>query len=244
MEDENGLITNQDVESAIAEPEHMVPQSKVNELIGLAKAKAYEKARAELQAQPMQNQNLNMPIDAQAQSPQGVGGMPPEIDSRVQQIIDERIEAEQARQEEMRAEQERGKYEDYVKGVALTYLDKMSKGKEMHEDFEAIMSDFDASENKELVFLASELEDPASVLYELNKNQPMNLLAITQAAKYTPKLAKRMLDSLQESIKSNKQAVSEHVSAKPPLSQIKPSSAAGADGGQRTIQDYKKIYRG
>lgn len=204
--------------------EKLLTQEQVNAIIGREKAAAAEKARREIEAQyqaQMQTQTNGQ------QAPQSMGGMAtPNMDEIYQQV--------EAR---LRENAQRQAYEDQIRKVADTYLDKMATGAELFEDFNTVMQDFDPAKFPSVVYLVSEMENVPQVMYEL-ANNPLKLASINHLAMTDERQAKRALQKLSQSISHNEIAKEEYVATNPPLSKLKPSST-GADKGMSTLQDFK-----
>jgi hypothetical protein len=56
---------------------------------------------------------------------------------------------------------------------------------------------------------------------------------------HSPKMAKKEMEKLSQSIVKNQQAVQGNVSPREPLPRLKSSSSVGADTGEMTLRDYK-----
>ncbi|RKZ70518.1 MAG: hypothetical protein DRQ48_00820 [Gammaproteobacteria bacterium] len=254
---DDAITTEPDIsDEADEKPEKMVPQSKVNALIGQAKKNAAEKARQQVmneieqqkaqvfeQAQAQeQMQQAQAAQSAQTAQPAQAAQAPQPTEQEMYESIRQRLMADA---EAQRAEQEQQQYTAQATEVARTYMEKMGKGNDKFEDFESVMSGFNPSEFKEIVWLASDLDDTASVMYELAKN-PEKLAIMSTLAQKSPEYAKKQLGELQTSIQSNQQALeqAQQSGVQEPLSRIKPSSASGADGQARTVRDFKSMFKG
>ncbi len=219
------------VETAPAAPaEKLLTQEQVNALVGREKAAAADKARREVQAQyqAQMQQAQQAQQGQQAQQAQGMGGMAGANMDEIYQQVESRL----------RENAQRQAYEDQIRRVADTYLDKMASGPEMFEDFNNVMQDFDPSRFPSVVYLVSEMENVPQIMYEL-ANNPMKLASIHSLAQTDEKQAKRALQKLSQSISQNESAKEEYVSTNAPLSKLKPSSVS-ANKDSYTLQDFKK----
>lgn len=226
---------NPEPEPAVEE-EPMLPQSKVNEIVGRAKQAAYEKAKREA----MQELEANAQAQLEAQRPeQQMAGQPAyDIDAMTQQIRERLIrEAEEQRQRE-----ESERYALEMNRIANDYYTKMGKGSELYDDFAEVTKDLNPASFKHLVILAADMDNTAEIMYELSQN-PIKMLEIDTLAERDPNLAKRELVRLNKSIDANREALSNNRAASEPLSRMKPSSAASADGGAMSLRDFKAKYR-
>ena len=179
-----------------APPEKMLTQSEVNALVGRTRMEATERAKRQAEAEyqkkleEMQAMEQRHPEDKQ------------EIDQeRLYQEIQERLNQEFA-QKQFQAEMSR---------IADSYTGKMSEGAQKYEDFEKVMSDFDASDFPQLVYLVADLDNAADIMYELSKN-PSKLATIDYLARQAPKKAQAELSNIGKSIAANQQAKEEAAS--------------------------------
>lgn len=199
--------------------------------VARAAATAAEKAKAEAEAKYAAELEQ---LRSQAQS---VGGMqqqdPEDIARKIEQKILESFEARQQQAEEDRRMQE-------MQNIADSYYTKLDKGRELFEDFDSVMSDFDPVAFPEIVALVANMDNTAQVMYELTKN-PNKLVMISGLAKQSPKMAQAQLARLSSSISANEMAQAAEGSAQPPLNHEKSSVRAGADNGVKTVSDYKSM---
>jgi hypothetical protein len=143
--------------------EPLLPQSKVNQLIGRIKTDAYEKGRREaLSTQPRADGMVNLtPEEIQRQ-----------IDERVNHKLSER------EQEQQRLQQEQQRLQ-----VAQGFLQKLSPGEQKYSDFTTMVSptflENFARTATPVFHMVNALDNTADVMYELAKNpekaiQPRN----------------------------------------------------------------------
>lgn len=214
---------------ASPETQKMLSVEKVNEIVKREKAAALEKGRREAAeqyqsmagnaAQPSQGAQPNLNVD--------------EIYNQIRQKFMEDAQREQE-------EKQQAAYQEEVKNVASSYYSKMNMGKSLYEDFEAVTSDFDPAAFPQLTFLIAGMENTPDIVYELAKN-PQKLATIDLLANRDPKVAKKQLQKLAESINANKEALAKNPEISAPLSQLRPSPTAGVDSGKMGIRDYKKL---
>ena len=222
-------------ESKESHPEKMLTASQVNVLIQKAKRKGEQKMQEQLEAarQEIEQLKAQQPQQQQAQvmqqqQPQGVDVNA--LQQHVMQGIQQQMQEEQKRREQEQIEQE-------VNQVAQQYFGKMAQGKDLHEDFEAITADFNPAEFPELVFMANQLDNTASVIYEIRKN-PGKLADLVTLMGKSPSMAKTMLGNISDSIKRNDEAKRNLQEAQDPLNRLKPSPV-GTDSGTKSVRDYK-----
>lgn len=219
-----------DVESSPV-PEKMLTASQVNELVKRAKRKGEQKMQEQLDAARKQIEELQ----AQAQGAAPQQGIPQNgITPEQQAQIAEQVQKVLQQQEEQRMKEQ---LEQEVNQVAQQYLGKMAQGKDMFDDFEAVTADFDPREFPQLVFLATQMDNTAAIIYELKKN-PSKLADILTWIDKSPSMARSELGKLSKSIQDNENAKRTLQEAPDPLSRLKPSPV-GTDGGTKTVRDYK-----
>ncbi len=225
---DNDGMTNSPVADVPAEApaQKMLTVEQVNEIVKREKAAAADRVRQEMQAQMMQQ---TPPVAApEGNSPGNMDQIYQEVYGRLAKQV-----------EEHQAEQARLAQETQAQELANKYYVSMGKGKELFNDFDEIMSDFEPAAFPKTVMLAAQFEGlTPQIMYELAKN-PQKLADIDTLASRSPAMAKKMLQGLADSIKNNEAAKQEHVSAPAPLNRLK-SSMAGADTGAMTLRDLKK----
>lgn len=202
--------------------EHFLPQSKVNELVGRAKAEAYEKARREA----VQTQQPTHEATVQ-QSNSQMGGIAQATPAELDRMIEQRLQQRDQQTQNL--------------NIANNFLNKLYQGEGKYADFKEVMGSFNLHEfarTAPAVFhLASSVDNTAEVMYEL-ANNPRKIADLQYTAQMNPVAAQREMRALAESIKVN-EAAKNQTPASEPLDQIKPSSS-GMDNGAMTVRDYKK----
>jgi hypothetical protein len=223
----DGMVANNENDSSIQE--QMVPQSKVNEIVGREKRLAEQRAQRDLEAkhqqelEAMRNQGQNFDVNA--------------IEERAAAKAEERM---QAKFEEQQREHQKQQYVQYLDNVAGNYVEKMKAGPSLYDDFQQVTAEFEPKEFKDLLFAAHDMPELPDIIYELSQDGD-RLNRLDNLASKSPKMAKRELQKLAESIKVNKQAKQNNPSINPPLKSIKPSTAAGVSDGKMNLKDLKKV---
>lgn len=92
------------------------------------------------------------------------------------------------------------------------------------------------------VQMANELDNTGEVIREICNNPEKFAVVLNLLNSGSPGLARRQLQKLSTSIKTNQAAKKQPVSPEL-ISQIKPSTTSTSDGAM-SINDFKKIYRG
>ncbi len=214
-----------------ADGEKLITQAQLNEIVRREKAavaervkREYEDAQSKNGSPTSQSQNQNMPNMADMEE-----RMFNSMLERAKKMDEERLK----REREQQIEQAKADF----KVKADRYHLKMGEGKDKYSDFEEVMQDFEPDAFYNTVFLASEMENTADIMYELSKN-PDKLARIDNLASKSPGMARRELTKLAESISANQQAKNDTVSAPTPLSRVK-SSNVGADNGKQSLKDFK-----
>lgn len=226
MESENGQGLP---EEAVSAPEMERPvektltQSEVNAIVKREKQKAAESARREAQAELER---------LQSQSMGGVESQGANVDEQLKKLVENQFQQMQDQQEQQRREEEANQ-------LAQTYYSKLAQGRELHADFDDVISDFDVGAFPQVAVLATQLDNTGSIMYELAKN-PSKLAQVAVLAERYPEGARKMLQGLGNSVVKNQEAIAGNVATNEPLSRLKPSMNAGMDDGKLTVADYKK----
>src|SRR5215207_9462620 len=210
MENEN-LSLQEALPTTNAE-EKMLSQSEVNRIVGAAKAEAAERARKQAVEQYQAEQAKNISGGAQSQD---------DMDVKIQRGVQAEKQADKERQEALNQQLAEAEYKKEVQALSNEFMSKVRDGMGAYEDFDAVTSDLDLRAFPQLVFLSAGLDNPADVVYELSKN-PQKLMTIQNLAERAPQMAKKQLEALSQSIKSNRQAVEENQQTDAPLPRIKP----------------------
>lgn len=226
-------------EAEAAPSEKMLSVSRVNELVKKAKRDGERKMQEQLDAakqqiEQLQGQQAQQPMQQQQQQPmqqQQQQGMSQEQMQQVMQMVQKQ---QQDQQEKAHKEQ----LEKEVNDVAQQYFGKLAQGREAFEDFDAVTADFDPAAFPQLVYLATQTDNTAAIIYELQKN-PAKLAQLSVMVDKSPAQARKMMASLSESIKTNDSAKRNLQEAQDPLSRLKPSPV-GTDNGTKNVRDYKK----
>jgi hypothetical protein len=214
-------------------PEKMLPASRVNQLVQQAKRDGARKMQEQLDAAKQQIEQLQ--AQAPQQAPNQQQGQGNQVDqAQIQQQVMERIRQEMQEQEQ-KAHQE--KLQQEVNEVAQQYFGKLSQGKEMFDDFEAVTAAFDPAAFPQLVFLANQSDNTAAIIYELAKN-PAKLVQLSTLVDKSPSMARSEMAKLSQSIKTNDEAKKGLQEAQDPLHRLKPSPV-GTDSGTKTVRDFK-----
>ena len=211
-------------QSAPAVTEKMVPQSQVNAIIAAKLAKERE--------QMMSQQMGGMGNQASQGSPM--------FDEEA--LLTRAAERMQKQMDDQRLEYERGMQAKQAEKIAGNYIDKMEEGKSIHPDFEEVTSDFSPAVYPQITVMASEYDNLADIIYELNKH-PRKLVDLHVLALTDPPRAKKEMAKLSQSIKQNEQAVANNQQSPAPLTKLKSSTVAGQDTGKKTIKDMRRDPR-
>lgn len=220
-------------------PEKMLSVSRVNELVKKAKRDGERKMQEQLDAAKQQIEQLQaqqaQPVQEAPQQPmqqqqQQQQGMSPEQMQQIMQMVQKKQaeEAEKAHQAQLEKE---------VNEVAQQYFGKLAQGREAFEDFDAVTADFDPAAFPQLVYLATQADNTAAIIYELQKN-PSKLANLAVLVDKSPTMARNEIAKLSRSIKANEEAKNNLQEAQSPLNRLKPSPV-GTDSGTKTVRDYK-----
>ena len=144
-------------------------------------------------------------------------------ESRVRQLIDEK------------AAQQVKSYLDYQ--INDAFGSKLEDARKAIPDFDDVTADLELSSlDSATKVLFNQYDNAGDMLYEFGKH-PDKLGNVLNLAK-SPKLVTKALKTLSESIKANKQAMSQPQANKP-LSQVPPSNT-GLDNRRMTIADLRR----
>lgn len=221
-EDVAADIGQHESEVANAPQEKMIPQSKVDEIVGARLARE----RAQMEAQFRQPQQAV-----------GMGGMQPGFDEAA--LLEKATAKMQETLEMQRKAQEMEHQKARVNEIAGTYIDKMKQGPTLFEDFETVTSKFKPDKFPAIAIWAAQQDNTPAIIYDLAKN-PLKLAQLNELARTDPELAVDELTKLSQSIKRNEEAVNNNVKSPQPLSKLKPSVVAGSDNGKQTVSDLRK----
>lgn len=176
-----------------APKEKLIPQSKVNEIVGREKIAERERVRAEMQARMMGEQKPQVDIA--------------EIERIATEAAEKRLQANYAAQANHQA--------------AKRLYDKIDAAKAKYPDFEKVTKLLNIDGMPvDYAHVFNEFDNAGDILYELGKN-PEKLASVTSLS-YDKNLTKAVLGKISDSIKTNETALKE-IKAKPPLSQTQAS---------------------
>lgn len=225
------LEQNQNIEAPV---EHVVPQAKVNSLIGGAKKASYEKGLNEGYKQAMaelNNQSQPTPqYHAQGQNQSSMGGMQQMNPDEIRKIVAE----ESQRMQQLAIGNQ----------IANDFNAKLEAGKQKYADFDQAIAPIKESLHAipHIVLLANATDNTADVMYELAQN-PSKIADIQKLFEISPRLGQEAMAKLSNSIKRNESTAPQANSAHQPLSQPKASSFGADNGGehQMSVKDFKKM---
>lgn len=204
-----------------------------------ASEKAYEKGKREalMEINNESNPEAQAPGDQQPpQQSQNLGGM-----QQLTQADIERLIAEKAPQLLEGKLQEKAQ-EFQRKQMVDSFVNKISAASEKYPDLEGQLNELDYSSLSPVIEMATSLDNTAEIMKELldHPEKMGNLIGLSHAQ---PSLARKRMADLSNSIKVNEKAQADEREAKEPMSQLKPSSNAGANGSDMSVTDMRKIFR-
>ncbi len=222
-------------DAGTAPPEKMLTASQVNELVKKAKRKGEQKMQEQLDAARQQIEQLQAqqgqaaPVQQQS-APTNAGIDPAAIQEQVMQLMQQKMQEDEQKRQQEQLERE-------VNEVAQQYFGKLAQGKELYDDFEAVTANFDPAAFPQLVYLATQADNTAAIIYELQKN-PAKLAQLAVLVDKSPNMARSEIAKLSQSIKTNEDAKKNLQEAQDPLNRLKPSPV-GTDSGTKTVRDFK-----
>jgi hypothetical protein len=211
--------------------EKLLPQSQVNDLVGTAKSKGYQKGYQQAMAELQNQQNQGMGGMAARSNPVDHGLSQ---DAVQQMIADELSKHQQVLNDNATRAQQEAEGRRILNELAM----KVNDAKGRYDDFDDITSKVDFSKIPEVLHYSNLADNAGDVLYDLAKNPGK----IGTLRALTPELAALEVKRLSDSIKANQQASNRQVPPEP-MGQVKPSSV-GMDSGVKTLRDYKRQFRG
>jgi hypothetical protein len=230
--DNTATDMNQGTVEAAVQDERMLPQSKVNELIGQRVKEASEKAAARAveeyrkQAEAQQSQTYNNTQRYFSEE---------DIERKANEVLTKRISEFERQTQENNQMAEANRIVD-------AYKQKIAAGASKYQDFGEVTGAVDMRDFPNFVaLLADHADNAADILYDLSK-RPSKMDEIERLCERSPKYAISEMKRLSESIKAN-EAANQQKQSRAPLTQQRPSNT-GTDSGPLSIADYKRMYRG
>lgn len=207
-------------EGKIDEP--LVPQSKVNKLLGHKMREAEERAYRRFQEQHQQNQ-----IATQNQQSSKKLDFSNMTESEFTGLV---------RQASVQ-ETEMQKINDF----SVSFGEKLRNAGENDPDFNSLIDDLELTKVPRLAYIANDFDNTADVLADLARN-PKNYTEIVSLLNVgNERMAKKELKKLSDSIKQNNSAKGQK-KAPDPLTQLKPSNLK-AGGNSDDFAALRKLYR-
>lgn len=205
--------------------EKMVPQSKVNDLIGHAKAQTSEKVRRELEAQYSQKQSQS---DSNVKENTNAQGFNNDIERQVSEVFERK-------QREYQADMDRRQTEELGRSIIEKFSDSLEKSK---DEFPDLMSKLRLESMPTLVPLGVSVENTAQVMDEFARN-PLKAFQYHQMYLNDPAGAIEAVKIMADSIKANSEASKQRF-PRDPLSQTHHSTTK-PDDGDHSVAYYKNL---
>lgn len=223
------------VEAAVAsvtqEAERMLPQSKVNELVGNARREAAEKA-AQRAVEEYKKQH-------QYSASESTYSQKSLSEDDVKRLTGEELNRQREEWERQSLERQQA---EAAKRIVNSYQEKIAAGKDKYQDFEAVTNNVDMRYYPNVVqLLAEHVDNAADVFYDLARNRT-KLHQIESVCQHNPQDAIYEIQRLANSIKSNED-ISRVKTPHSPLSQQRPSNTGTDSGGALSMKDLKNKYR-
>lgn len=231
MDNASDLTQAQDEPVVQQQTERMVPQSKVNEIVGSAKREAAEKAVEAYKRQQAQESQAS-------QQHQEQSSYRPTSEDDLRRVAGDEIKRHFSQLEQ--EAQERANVEAANRIVGM-FRDKIVAGRDKFEDFESVTSNVAMQYYPNVVqLLAEHVDNTADVLYHLAKNRD-KLYRLESLSAHNTSDAIYEVKRLADSIKANAE-ISQNKQANAPLSQKRPSNT-GTESGALSMSDLKRKYR-
>jgi hypothetical protein len=219
-------------QAAQAPTESMVPQGKVNELVGSAKQKGYQKALDEIREQQQllaQQPSNQAPNNSTANNNVDLASL---IDSR----LGEFQKQQQAQHQEAAAQAEAHRI---LSELAAKTEDAKKRYSDFDEKVGSIAGAFESA--PQLLHYANTVDNSGDILYDL-ANNPTKIANLAKLGEMNPQLALMEIQRLSSSIKQNQNAAP--APASPDALRPVKSSNVGTDNGNLSVRDFKAKYRG
>ena len=216
-----GSVSN-DAPEQDSEP--LVPQSKVNKLLGTKMREAEERAYRRFQEEQQQQQNVSAANSQQLAKKVDFSNM---TEADFSNLV---IQAS-------RQHSEVQKYQDF----AASFGEKLKSASESDPDFQLLIDDLELTKVPKLAYIANDFDNTADVLADLAKN-PKNYTEIVSLLNVgNERMARKELKKLSDSIKQNVAAKTQK-KAPDPLTQLKPSNLK-AGGEPDKFTKLRSLYR-
>lgn len=228
-----------------AQAEIMVPQSKVNKIVGAKLQEGHQKgfnqgynqALQELQqtAAPAQQQNAVAPSfqAAPAQNPQQMGGMSQLSHGDIDKMIQDKLVHHQ---NEARAQAHKEYADAESNRIRSELAIKVNDAKKEIPDYDSVVNNVDWSHYPKALAMSNSVDNAGHVLYHLAKN-PRELELLNNT--FSPHVGMMEIRNLSGSIKGNTTAVAKKKDMpQEPIDQVI-GSGASADSGLSTVDDFR-----
>jgi hypothetical protein len=126
--------------------------------------------------------------------------------------------------------------------IAQNFESKMDAAKTKYADFDEKYAALNIEQHPELVLWTQGMDNVGDVMYDIASNPEKVASVLMLARGGFPQLAQQKLQSLSASISAN-EAAKKIPEVSEPLSQVKPSNI-GADNGDMSVTDFRKMFRG
>jgi hypothetical protein len=214
-------------ETPAAPVEKMIPQSQVNKIAAREAHQAAERAKREAYEEFQRQQPQNN--QAQVEKPQNIGGMNNAHDpEQIRKLI--------------REEAYRISTQENANRIAQNFESKMDAAKEKYADFDEKYAALNIEQHPELVLWTQGMDNVGDVMYDIASNPTKVAQVLMLARGGFPQLAQQELHKLSASIAAN-EAAKKVPEVPEPLGQVKPSNI-GADSGDMSVSDFRKMFRG
>lgn len=212
----------------------MYNKIQVQDVVKREKQRAYEKGKREALMELQEQQQLsNQQNSSPEASQQSVGNIPQSMNpDDIKKIVSEQLPQH---------------LQDHANQIRINQLvdsfsSKMKAAEERYPGLEEKLNDLDYESLAPVVQMANDMENTGDIMKELVDN-PMKMGNLLTLMYTQPKMAKKAMMDLSNSIKQNQEALSQNQSVKQPMSQIKSSLNAGVEKGDMSVSDYRKMFR-
>jgi len=240
VQDSEIVESSQPVEEPAVEVDDDVQKPVFNKIqmkdvVEREKRKAFERGKREalMELQNQQSAQQEPQAQMQPQSQVGLGGMNNLSPADVQRMMAEQVpQILQNQVQQFKQEQ-----------VVNAFVSKMQAAEQKYPGLEKELNQLNFEDDRMAPFiqLVNSMDNTGEIMKELLDN-PTKMETVLNMAKNQPYVAQKTLNSLSQSILQNQQALAQEAQARDPMSQLKPSTSAGKDSGDLSVQDLRKMF--
>jgi hypothetical protein len=235
MTEEIATPVENDVPQVEAPEERLVPQSHVNDLIGVEKHKGYQKGYQAALEEVKQNQ-------PQAPIPEKTNTQSANIGNMTSQQVEIIAQEQMTKLLEQQSQEQQNKVaQDNAEKIMKDLVSQEAGARERYDDYDKVIKDLPMADIAHLLpMIHSTGKKAVDVLYDLSKHS-MKIGQINALYQTSPTLAHRQMQELADSIENN-QAAQNQTQASAPLGQYKSSNVGTGGNTDPSLKELKQKY--